>query len=100
MVNAVKSGGLKFGRTNSSSANISTLLGKQVTAVRWNLDRQKTIERKTGCRSIDSVCHYACVDLVCENDEVYQMNAWCDHNGYYPHDVHTKWKDHDDTQSL
>jgi hypothetical protein len=79
----------------------NSLVGSRVMHVGWNNKRQK----KLDCNGMR---YFACVDIVYRSnrsndaaaDDVLEIDIWCNHNGYYPHTVFTKWKDHEDEQEL
>jgi hypothetical protein len=73
------------------------LMESNIHNVKWNTQRQQLREHDTYYK------HYACVDVVYTFQHVrktFEIDAWCFHNGYYPHTVKTKWRGHEDFQEL
>ena len=71
-----------------------TLIGKNVLNVYWAHAREKELVKNSyECGS------YACVNILTEQHN-YQVDLWCNHNGYYAHTLRVKWKDYQDIQTL
>ena len=81
---------------------VDELLQSKIHNVRWNIRRQKSREQ-TG-DSYQDYRYYACVDVEYELPDnarkTLEIDAWCFHNGFYPHTVKTKWREHEDSQEL
>ena len=67
-------------------------IGKEVQHVGWNY------KYNAGSEFSDGDPH-ACVEIKTSNGSMYIL-ACNQHNGYYPHTLYTKWKDHEDSQEL
>ena len=47
----------------------------------------------------DSTNH-AFFDIVTSQGKIHSIHFWCDHNGYYPHTLLSKWKNHYSREKL
>lgn len=66
--------------------------GEIISKVAYNNQREQEL------RSFETT--YACLDIICESGLVLPIDAWCRHNGYYPHDLVIQSREIKETQSL
>lgn len=63
--------------------------------VKWNPSRER--QCSSVLKGNDGAV--ACIDVFTSN-HTYQINAWCDQDGYYPHTLWTKWNNHEEEEDL
>ena len=70
---------------------VEKLMWRTIDHVKWNPGREKE-KNSTGKP-------YACIDIY-SGDTIFPIDVWCQHNGYYPHTLRTKWCNHVDEQTM
>jgi hypothetical protein len=73
------------------------LFEHEISQVNWNHTREK---KKV---SQENEGHYACIDIFIgqkPNATSILVDVYCNHNGYYRHDLLTVWHNHKDEQQL
>lgn len=71
------------------------IVGEIILNVKFNCVREKSMQQIP----YSDEKHCACIDIQLET-RILEIDVYCHHNGYYPHNIYTKWLNHTDLQVL